>query len=341
MSYRIAAVAALASLVSTVSAHGYLQSVVVAGTDYSGWNNTLLYTNSPPQLVAWSDTVNDNGFVSDFYSPDIICHKGAQNAKLSAPINGGESVTFQWENWPTDHKGDVITYLANCNGDCSTVDKTSLKWFKIDQAGLLSGDSVGGTWATDKLIADGHKWTVKIPETIASGNYVARHEIIALHVADRPQNYPQCINLQIKSSGSDNPEGVPGQSLYTSSVAGLVLNIFWPVFQSSSCTIPGPALYVAGSGSAAPAPAPAPASTFSTAYSSVAAYTKVAAPAWTAPAWSSSTTSWTSEAPATTVAAVYTPPGDDEVYVTEIDYVTDVVSTTVYVNARHRRARHN
>lgn len=37
-----------------------------------------------------------------------------------------------------------MDYLAECtNGDCSTVDKTTLKFAKIDQVGLISGPAPG------------------------------------------------------------------------------------------------------------------------------------------------------------------------------------------------------
>ena len=88
----------------------------------------------------------------------------------------------------------LIDYLANCGGDCTTVDKTTLEWFKIDAQGLYDDTTVPGTWASDTLIANNNSWTVTIPSDIASGNYVLRHEIIALHSAgeaDGAQNYPQ------------------------------------------------------------------------------------------------------------------------------------------------------
>jgi cellulase len=279
MSFKIAAAAALATLASTVSAHGHLQSIGTPGDVYAGFNNSILYSNTKPDLIAWSDTVRDNGYVSDYTSPDMICHAGAGNAKLAAPVNGGDTVTFNWDTWPTSHHGPVITYLAKCDGDCADADKTSLKWFKIDAVGLVSGDSNTGTWASDKLIADQFKWDVKIPSSIASGNYVARHEIIALHSANNvggAQNYPQCINLEIKSSGSDVPEGVVGTELYTAQDKGIFVNIYYPGFQPDEYDMPGPALYTAGSGSAPASSAAASSAPASSAAQTTASY---AAPA--------------------------------------------------------------
>ncbi|KAH0160852.1 putative endoglucanase, partial [Aureobasidium melanogenum] len=356
MSFKIAAAAALATLASTVSAHGHLQSIGASGTVYAGFNNSILYSNTKPELIAWSDTVKDNGYVSDYTSPDMICHAGAGNAKLSAPVNGGDTVTFNWDTWPTSHKGPLITYLANCNGDCATVDKTALKWFKIDAVGIISGTSNSGTWASDKLISDGYKWDVKIPDSIASGNYAVRHEIIALHSANNvggAQNYPQCINLEVKSSGSDNPEGVVGTELYTAQDKGIYVNIYYPGFTADEYDMPGPALYTGGSGSgSAPASsasasstaqasstsaAPASSSAQAT-YAASSAQTYAASSAQTYAASSAEATysaSSSGAAPITTQAAVVSSAassGDDYIVTA---YETDVVtqSTAVTVTA--------
>ncbi|KAG9671758.1 putative endoglucanase, partial [Aureobasidium melanogenum] len=356
MSFKIAAAAALATLASTVSAHGHLQSIGASGTVYAGFNNSILYSNTKPELIAWSDTVKDNGYVSDYTSPDMICHAGAGNAKLSAPVNGGDTVTFNWDTWPTSHKGPLITYLANCNGDCATVDKTALKWFKIDAVGIISGTSNSGTWASDKLISDGYKWDVKIPDSIASGNYAVRHEIIALHSANNvggAQNYPQCINLEVKSSGSDNPEGVVGTELYTAQDKGIYVNIYYPGFTADEYDMPGPALYTGGSGSgSAPASsasasstaqasstsaAPASSSAQAT-YAASSAQTYAASSAQTYAASSAEATysaSSSGAAPIITQAAVVSSAassGDDYVVTA---YETDVVtqSTAVTVTA--------
>ena len=66
----------------------------------------------------------------------------------------------------------------------------------IDGGGLINDSTVPGTWATDQLIEDSYRRTVTIPSDIAAGDYVLRHEIIALHGAgdlDGAQNYPQSL----------------------------------------------------------------------------------------------------------------------------------------------------
>jgi hypothetical protein len=84
----------------------------------------------------------------------------------------------------------------------------------------------------------------KIP-TIAPGNYVVRHEIIALHAASQAngaQNYPFCFNLAISGNGTAKPAGVLATSFYKATDPGVLynLNITPPV---PPYTIPGPPVY--------------------------------------------------------------------------------------------------
>ncbi|GLI73878.1 hypothetical protein PoHVEF18_002109 [Penicillium ochrochloron] len=235
-----------------VAGHGYVSGAVVDGTYYGGYLVTQYpYTSSPPETIGWSETATDLGFVdgSSYASSDIICHKGAKNAAISAPVKAGGSVELQWSEWPESHHGPVITYLANCNGDCSSVDKTTLKFFKIDEAGLIDDSNVPGTWASDNLISNNNSRTITIPSSIEAGNYVLRHEIIALHSAgntDGAQNYPQCFNLKVTGGGSDSPSGTLGTALYKDTDPGIKVNIYQSL---SSYTIPGPALYTGAASS--------------------------------------------------------------------------------------------
>ena len=214
-------------------------------TSYVGYNPSFQYINPPPKVVGWSiPTDLDNGFIAPdaFDTPDVICHKGATPGQDAAPITAGSVLSLEWTPWPDSHHGPVIDYMANCNGDCTTVDKTTLRWFKIDGVGLLSGSNPG-TWATDTLIANNNTWTVTIPKDIAPGNYVLRHEIIALHAAgqaDGAQDYPQCVNLVVSGSGTSNPAGVAMEGLYTPTDPGILFNLYGTF---TSYTIPGPAVY--------------------------------------------------------------------------------------------------
>ena len=87
--------------------------------------------------------------------------------------------------------------MAKCDGDCSSFSPdASTEWFKIDEQGESTpGDS--STWAQAKL-NDGSPATVTVPEGLASGNYLVRHEIIALQNSvsqGGAEYYPSCLQV--------------------------------------------------------------------------------------------------------------------------------------------------
>ncbi|KAI4242001.1 MAG: hypothetical protein L6R40_004228 [Gallowayella cf. fulva] len=243
---KLAALAVVLITLSTVSAHGMVSGVVAGGVYHPGYTINYAYSSSHPPMAAWSAPGDkDTGFINpgNYTNPDIICHKGATPGSLYATVAAGSTVELQWSDWPESHHGPVIDYLANCNGECTSVDKTKLQFTKIDGEGLLDYTSMPGNWASDKLKAANNSWTVTIPESVAPGNYVLRHEIIALHSAQNPdgaQNYPQCVNLKVTGYGTDKlTSGTLGTQLYTPKDAGIFVNIY----SKLTYTVPGPKLY--------------------------------------------------------------------------------------------------
>lgn len=123
----------------------------------------------------------------------------------------------------------------------------------MGQLTLGSGGGSVGKFADDVLIEDGLTWKVTIPSTLKAGNYVLRHELIALHeggTEGKTQMYPQCINLQVTGSGTASPPaGVVGTALYKSTDAGILHNIYndEALSSPSDYQIPGPALVALGS----------------------------------------------------------------------------------------------
>ncbi|KAK7418151.1 hypothetical protein QQX98_004126 [Neonectria punicea] len=251
MSFKTTA-ALLGAFASTAVAHGTVTGFKTDGVAQDGYKLDYYYAKqngqAVPDIPAWSAENLDNGFVApDAYATsDIICHINAEPGAISASVKAGGSVEFNWSAWPESHIGPVLTYVAKCDGECSAADKTTLKWVKIDEAGI---DLTTQTWAATDMIANNNTWVTTVPETLAAGNYVFRHEIIAMHGAgseNGAQNYPQCFNIAITGSGTENPEGVLGTALYKSTDAGILFN---PYTTLTSYEIPGPALYGSGSDS--------------------------------------------------------------------------------------------
>ncbi|XDG01613.1 hypothetical protein ABKA04_001228 [Annulohypoxylon sp. FPYF3050] len=295
--------AALAS-VSTVVAHGHVDHIVIDGVFYQGYDPTSFpYQQNPPTVVGWTTSQTDNGFVepNSFGSADIICHKNATNAGGHAQVKAGDSIAITWNTWPDSHKGPMIDYLAPCGDSCETVDKETLEFFKIDEVGLLDDSTAPGNWGSDVLISNGFTWMVQIPSNIKAGNYVLRHETIALHSAgssNGAQAYPQCFNLEITGDGTDSPAGTLGTKLYSAEDPGILINIYTT---GISYTIPGPTL-IAGALASVAQTSSAVTSTGTATVGSGAAATKPAA-STTAAATSAVTTSAAQQASTSTPAA--------------------------------------
>lgn len=238
MQPRIALTGLAATLLDLAVAHGYVSSIEVGGTVTLGSNPNWYYLPEEPQTAGWDALNQDNGFVepNSFGTADINCHKSATPGALFVEANAGDDITFVWNTWPDSHKGPVINYISTYADS-----PTALSWAKFSEDGLISGD----TWATDELIQNGFSYTTTIPATLAPGDYVIRHEIIALHSAGQAngaQAYPQCVNVRIGSGGSATPTGVAGTSLYTATDPGILFDLYSGY---DSYPIPGPALWSA------------------------------------------------------------------------------------------------
>ncbi|KAE8351889.1 glycoside hydrolase [Aspergillus coremiiformis] len=244
MMSKILSLTSLLASVSLVAGHGYVSGIVIGGKYYGGYLvDKYSYSNNPPETIGWSTSATDLGFVdgSGYQSPDIVCHKSGKPGALTADAPAGSQIEMQWTKWPESHHGPVITYLASCGGDCSKVDKNSLKFFKIDAKGLVDGSKAPGTWATDNMISKNNTWSLTLPSSVPNGNYVLRHEIIALHSAGQKngaQNYVQCINIKVTGGGGSAPAGTAGQALYKDSDPGIQFNLYGSL--SGGYPIPGP-----------------------------------------------------------------------------------------------------
>jgi len=159
-------------------AHGLLSNLTIDDELYELYDPYKTpYLQPVPEMVGW--TVTSNGPVQDVSSAAIACSAGSKPGALSATAAAGASLKFSWTKWPESHRGPVMTYLANCHGDCRAADPTKLDFFKIDDAGMLAD----GTWISDSIIRDGSTYSTRIPSDIAPGNYLLRHELLALHSA--------------------------------------------------------------------------------------------------------------------------------------------------------------
>jgi hypothetical protein len=125
---------------------------------------------------------------------------------------------------------------------------SSAVWFKIAESGLI--DKATDEWAVTPLMKTGNAgYTYTIPECLASGYYLVRHEIIAVFVANvypGVQVYPGCHQLEVTSSGttipSDGLVSFPGA--YQPDDAGIT----WSS-DEDTYPIPGPSVFTCGGSS--------------------------------------------------------------------------------------------
>ena len=246
----IQAAAILGAFAAAVNAHGHLSAINVDGQDYTAYDPSFQYQDPAPEVIEWScPECQDNGFVDPTMYDDatkIACHKDATTGAKVAKVAAGGKIEISWTTWPESHVGPVIDYMAKVD-DATAAKSTDLEFFKIDASGYEDGE-----WAATKLINNNNTWTVTVPESIAPGQYVLRHEIIALHSAGQEngaQNYPKCMNLEVTGSGTATPKGTPADKLYTATDPGIKYNVYG---DNSAYEMPGPALFdgaSSGSGS--------------------------------------------------------------------------------------------
>ncbi|KAG8957469.1 Esterase/lipase/thioesterase [Tulasnella sp. 419] len=153
----------------------------------------------------------------------LIGNSYLSTTPITATVAAGATVTFLWNTWPLGHYGPVINYMAKCPGSCTGWKGDSGKpWFKISQEAFVNGQ-----WASDKLAKNNATWTVTIPKSISSGEYLLRHENLALHGASSPggaQFYPVCVQLTVTGGGSANPSGLGFPGAYSATDPGILFN---------------------------------------------------------------------------------------------------------------------
>ncbi|KAF2669544.1 hypothetical protein BT63DRAFT_362107, partial [Microthyrium microscopicum] len=182
--------------------------------------------------------------ITDQSSKDMACSVSPKAPAIVAPVRAGAGIKFNWNPWYASHKGPLISYMAPYEGSIQSVDVNKLKFFKISESGLAADNK---TWAVDEMMANGNVSSTVIPFDLKPGNYVLRHELIALHYSteDRyfSQHYIHCFNVRVEGSGAAQPSDTvvfPGGYKPFKQERGLYFDIWRNV---SPYPIPGPELY--------------------------------------------------------------------------------------------------
>jgi hypothetical protein len=138
---------------------------------------------------------------------NIRCNnKGALGTGVTGTIAAGAKLKAHWKQW-THRPTSFLVYMAKCPGTCDSWDGSGKVWcmhaslsvcyvangvrlVKVFEQGLISGTENKGIWAGDAIL-DTLEATITIPAALAPGDYLVRHELIAVHQANNPQ-CPSC-----------------------------------------------------------------------------------------------------------------------------------------------------
>jgi len=235
--------ALLPFVISQVAAHGGVTSYVIGGVTYAGWQPY----NSPSGQTSIERPYSSYDPIYSATASTISCNNKGQAGplQLSATVPAGTSITAKWPQW-THAQGPVMVYMAKCSGSCTSSNSASLKWFKIAETGLISGTLPSGSWGTGQVM-NSLSYTTTIPSALAAGEYLIRHELLALHQANTPQFYPECAQLTVTGGGGKTPDSsylVSFPGAYSASDPSININIYDSASQTKTTyKVPGPPVW--------------------------------------------------------------------------------------------------
>ncbi|KAI0808926.1 glycosyl hydrolase family 61-domain-containing protein [Irpex lacteus] len=232
----------LAALVEQASAHGYVNQIAVDGKWYAGNKPGSNPQGIPIRLISDGGPLQ----LQSSDAVDFVCGKNATKAPLVVPANANSRIAFNWVGmdgvsaW-IHHVGPLITYMASCGSvTCDYFEPTvDTKWFKVAQLGQLPNDT--SRWFQEAISVSKATYIFQLPDGLASGGYLVRHELISLQNAVSPNGiefYPMCMQIHVDSDGQKEPESaVAFPASYNSSADGLIFDTYTPPVPSY--TFPG------------------------------------------------------------------------------------------------------
>lgn len=224
-----------ALLAAQAAAHGAVTSYEIAGTKYPGYEGFSPASSPKTIQRQWPD-YNPTTSVND---KKVMCN-GGTSADLNATVAAGSKIKAFWKQW-THQQGPVMVWMYKCSGSTfKQCDGSGQNWFKIDQEGMTAPPLSGNNWGTAKIYKN-LAWESTIPASLAPGNYLIRHELLALHQANAPQFYAECAQIIVTGSGTKTPSGaylakIPGYA--AQSDAGIMVDTYGSKATTYKC--PGP-----------------------------------------------------------------------------------------------------
>ncbi|KAK3044928.1 hypothetical protein LTS18_015021, partial [Coniosporium uncinatum] len=158
---------ALGAVASQAAAHGGVIGYAIDGTWVNGYANPPFWTcfaiiTARISFKAYNDPAGQKTVqrqwanfdpITDVSSSRMTCNSPGTASLLSTKVAAGSKLTAFWNQWP--HAiGPVVVWMTECPGDCATMSPAAASqasWFKIDEAGLLSGTVAKGEWGGAKM----------------------------------------------------------------------------------------------------------------------------------------------------------------------------------------------
>ncbi|KAG4440638.1 hypothetical protein IFR05_003872 [Cadophora sp. M221] len=193
-----------------------------------------------------------NSPVTDLTSNDLACNVNGNvvpSGVTTTAANEGDTIKVKWDS--SSHPGPITHFLYGPVDDATMATGVG-SWIKIDEF-----DSKNGTWANEIMLAQDMTYSFKLPTGLASGEYLLRSEMLALHASQTVgggQFYMGCAQLKITgtgSAGSCTPEiQIPGT--YKPEDSNIYIPTFYNGFDISTYTAPGGAVAACGGSGSAP-----------------------------------------------------------------------------------------
>ncbi|KAJ9156096.1 Glycosyl hydrolase family 61-domain-containing protein [Pleurostoma richardsiae] len=188
-----------------------------------------------------------DGPITDVNSNSLACNGPPNPTSPSDKIiqvKAGSDITAIWRHTLTSgandvmdpsHKGPTMAYMKKVS-DAIHDNGVGNGWFKVQEDGLTNGN-----WATVKVINNGGKHVIHLPECIPEGQYLLRPEMIALHGARTTggaQLYMECAQLNVTggtATKTPTTYSIPG--IYKANDPGILVDIY---NMKGTYQIPGP-----------------------------------------------------------------------------------------------------
>ncbi|EHL01403.1 putative endo-beta-1,4-glucanase D [Glarea lozoyensis 74030] len=192
-----------------------------------------------------------NSPVTDVTSNDITCNVNGNtvpSGKGTAKANAGDTIKVQWDS--SSHPGPIQHFLFGPVDNAASATGIG-SWIKIDEF-----DQTDGVWANEIMMANNMTYEFKLPTGLATGEYLLRSEMLALHGAQTiggGQFYMGCAQLAITGTSASETCGpsieLPGA--YNAEDPSIYIPNIYNGFDITTYTAPGGAVASCGAGSGA------------------------------------------------------------------------------------------